>query len=345
NTLVAIVPSLFRPQSFLLDSFFPNVVTSDSEFVSIDVEAGERRLSPFVSPLVAGKVVEQLSYATNTFKPPYIKDKISPDIRKPVRRMIGERIGGDKDGPERWAANIALELENQIKRLTRRLEWMASQALQTGHVIVSGDGFQTADVDFKRDASLTVTKSGSAKWTVANVLAGTATPVKDIEHMQRTIMKLSGAHINKVLFTNSAWDGFVADPILKGSEYFPSLAPFGNQINIGSEIVPGAIYKGKFGQFELYNYTDFYRDDSGNLQPMLTDGKVILAGPDLMGIRAFGQIMDPKFNFAALPFAPKSYFSEDPAQFFILMQSAPLVVPARVDASACIVACDAVFDV
>ena len=92
NVLVQVVPNLLVAQNWLLDRFFPNVVTSDTEFVSIDVDIGLRRMSPFVSPLVQGKLVESRKVQTNTFKPAYIKDKRAPDLRRPVRRQIGERI-------------------------------------------------------------------------------------------------------------------------------------------------------------------------------------------------------------------------------------------------------------
>ncbi|MCK8543995.1 major capsid protein, partial [Yersinia ruckeri] len=78
NVLVQTVPNLKTSQNFLLDRFFPNVVTSDTEFVSIDVDVGQRRMAPFVSPLVQGKLVESRRLQTNTFKPPYIKDKRAP---------------------------------------------------------------------------------------------------------------------------------------------------------------------------------------------------------------------------------------------------------------------------
>ncbi|WP_387693320.1 major capsid protein, partial [Photorhabdus sp. RM71S] len=85
----------------LLDRFFPNIVTYETEVVSIDVDIGKRRMAPFVSPLVEGKLVESRQYQTNTFKPAYIKDKRAPDLRKPIRRQIGERIGGEYTAAER----------------------------------------------------------------------------------------------------------------------------------------------------------------------------------------------------------------------------------------------------
>ena len=57
------------------------------------------------------------------------------------------------------------------------------------------------------------------------------------------------------------------------------------------------------------------------------DGTVIMSGPMMMGTRAFGQIIDPAFNYEALPFAPKTWVEEDPAQRCIMMQSSPIVIP------------------
>ena len=86
NVIILVVPNLKVAQQFLLDKFFPNVVTSDTEKVSIDIDVGKRRMAPFVSPLVEGKLVEQRRYQTNEFTPAYIKDKRAPDLRKPVDR-------------------------------------------------------------------------------------------------------------------------------------------------------------------------------------------------------------------------------------------------------------------
>ena len=40
NALVHVVRNLKLPSQFLLDTFFPNVVEFDTEFVSIDVDVG-----------------------------------------------------------------------------------------------------------------------------------------------------------------------------------------------------------------------------------------------------------------------------------------------------------------
>ncbi len=338
NALIAVVPNLKRPQKFLLDRFFPNIVMSDTEFVSIDVDVGKRRMAPFVSPLVEGKLVEQRRYQTNTFKPAYIKDKRAPDLRKPVRRMIGERIGGELTGAAREAANLEMEMTDQIDMIDRRLEWMAAQALVGGSVQIVGEGFPAVVVDFGRDASLSIALAGAAKWDTAFAAVGAngifTVPSTDIEQWSHIMLKKSGGVATDLVFTTTSWTLFIADTSVQKSIYYPR-AGESNQVNLGSQIQRGAQYKGKWGQYDLWVYNDWYVDDNNVEQPMLADGSVIMSGADLMGTRAFGQILDPAFNYASLPYAPKTWLKNDPAQRFIMMQSSPIIIPSRVNASLC----------
>jgi len=349
NVLIQVVPNLLRPTTFLLDKYFPNLVTSDTEYVSIDVDIGKRRIAPFVSPLVEGKLVEQRRMQTNVFKPAYIKDKRAPDLRKPIRRMIGETIGGSMSGAEREMQNIEFEMTDQIDILTRRLEWMAAQVLTNGTVTIIGDGFPTSLIDFGRDPSLSVTLTSTLQWTTANVVAGTATPCLNIEGWQRQILKKSGATVTDIIFTTSSWEGFIADPLLKGAIYYPKLGDFGNALDPGPRIEKGAVYKGQWGQYSLWIYNEWYVqvDSTTNLEvelPMLVDGTVILVGKDMIGTRAFAQILDPAFNYAALPFAPKTWVENDPAQRYLMMQCSPIVIPARPNASFSANVCNALFN-
>lgn len=344
NVLVQVVPNLKLSQQFLLDKFFPNLVTSDTEKVSIDIDIGKRRMAPFVSPLVEGKLVEQRRYQTNEFTPAYIKDKRAPDLLKPVRRMIGERIGGELTGAEREMANLYAEMADQVDIINRRLEWMAAQALQTGTLTVEGDGFAQVTIDFGRDPSLTQALTGGQVWNEANIAAGTASPSANIQAWQRQVLKLSGAKVSDLIFTTSSFTNFLLDPMVKGAVFYPALAQNGNAINPGATIEQGAVYMGKWGQYDLWVYNDWFVDDNNHETPMLPDGTVIMSGPNLMGTRAFGMIKDPAFNYKALPYAPKTWVEQDPAQRLILMQSAPLVIPSRVNASFCATVCPPQYD-
>ncbi|HDL6856592.1 TPA: major capsid protein [Yersinia enterocolitica] len=338
NVLVGLVPNLKTSQNWLLDRFFPNVVTHDTEEVSIDVDIGKRRMSPFVSPLVEGKLVESRKYQTNTFKPAYIKDKRSPDLRKPIRRQMGERIGGEYTAAEREMLNIQFEMEDQIDMLNRRLEWMAASALTKSQITVVGDGFPTTVIDFGRSSNLTITLSGSDKWPLSVAAGATNTqPSDDIEDWQTLMLKESGAVATDLVFTTSSWKAFRLDTTIKDNAItFPALSPFGNQVDAGPRVNKGAVYKGRWGNFDLWLYNDWFIDPADGIEkPMIPNGAVLMSGADLMGTRAFGVILDPAFNYGPMAFAPKSWVMPDPAQRYLLMQSAPLVIPSRVNASLC----------
>ena len=333
NTLVQVVSNLKLAQTFLLDSFFPNIVNSESEFVSIDVDVGKRRLAPFVSPLVEGKLVEQRRIQTNTFKPPYIKDKRAPDLLRPVRRMIGERIGGSMTPEERVEANLNFEMADQLDMIKRRMEWMAAQVLLNGTLTVSGDGFPTTLIDFGRDSSLTVTLTGNPMWDSGNVAA---TPAFDIDLWADLVLKKSGAVPTDIIFSPTPWNYFIADQKVRDAIVFDT-SRFSmsekNQIQMAPEPVHGAAYKGKWGNFRCWVYNDWYVNDADNTEyRIIPDGQIVMVSPELMGTRAFASILDPEFNYQALPYAPKSWLQPDPAQRYLLMQAAPLVIPSRVNA-------------
>ncbi|EPG1715992.1 major capsid protein [Morganella morganii] len=340
NVLIQVVPNLMTSQNWLLDKFFPNITESDTEEVSIDVDVGLRRLAPFVSPLVEGKLVESRKFQTNSFKPAYIKDKRAPDLRKPIRRQIGERIGGQYSAAEREMLNLQFELTDQIDMINRRLEWMAASALQTGTVTVTGEGYETQVVDFGRSSDLTIALSGADKWPETVEAGKTNTkPTDDIEDWAQRMLKESGAVAPDIVFTTKSWKAFRLDTSVKDSAItFPALSPFGNQINPGTQIKTGAVYKGRWGNYDLWVYNDWFIDPlDGKEKPMIADGSVIMSGADLMGTRAFGAIIDPAFNYGPMAYAPKSWLQPDPAQRFIMVQSAPLVIPSRVNASLCAV--------
>ena len=333
--LVQVVPNLKRPQKFLLDRFFPNIVEADTEEVAIDVQVGIRRMAPFVSPLVEGKLVESVGMKTNRFRPAYIKDKRAPDLRRPVRRSIGEKIGGDLEPGEREMINLQYEMEDQIDMIDRRLEWMAASALTTGTVVVAGEGYDTALVDFGRDSRLSIALTGSDRWgqglTGPN---GTDPKVStNITDWQALVLRLSGAVTKDLVFTNKAWGLFLNGTGVQAAIQYPALANSGNNINPAAAVQHGAVYMGEWAGKTLWLYNDWYVDDNGYELPMLPDGYVLLAGPDMLGTRAFGLIVDPKFNYQPMAYAPKTWLVEDPAQRLLMMQSAPLVIPSRVNAA------------
>lgn len=325
NVLARVVADLRAPASFLLDRFFGEVQTETSEEIHFDVENKKRRLAPFVSPVVAGKVVQSNGFTTSTFKPAYVKDKRVFDAGRPLKRSAGEQIGGSLDPMERMQRLLAQELSDQLDMLTRRMEVMAAEALRTGGVTITGDMYPTVNVNFGRAGANTITLAGAARWGQAGIK-----PLDLLQDWALAVAKASGSKPTEVIMDVDAWKVFSADTTVqklldrfRGRDELRTVAALGE----------GGNFMGSVGDFDIYLYAGWYIDDAGNEQPILPSGTVLMGSGQIEGVRAFGAIRDEEAGYQALPYFPKSWVEKDPAVRILLMQSAPLVVPYRVNAS------------
>jgi len=327
------VEYLDRPTSFLLDTFFGQVQTADTEEIFFDIDKSKPRLTPFVSPLVAGKVVADSGYETKSFKPAYAKDKRRFDPSAPLKRNIGEVIGGTLTPQQRRDAALNRSLTNQLENLTRREEVMASEALRLGQVTVSGDNYPTVVVNFQRDAALTVTLTGVNRWGQAGIK-----PLDNLEDWASLVQTKSGAAAKTVIMDPAAWRLF------RSSDDVKALLTIYRGTNSAFQVDPivrgqgneKARFIGTIGDFDIWIYNDVYTDDLGNTVPMLPTNTVIVGSPvNVEGTRCYGVIQDEKAAYRAQRYFSKSWLEEDPAVRWLLLQSAPLVVPYRPNACFC----------
>lgn len=325
GVLARVVAELPAPQPFILNSFFTALQTETSEDIHFDVAKGSRRLAPFVSPIVAGKVVQSQGYSTQTFKPAYIKDKRVFDSTRPFKRSIGESIGGSMDPMQRLQKMLAADLADQVGMLTRRQEVMATEALLTGKVTVEGDMYPKVELDFGRHTDLTKKLLTTARWGETGV-----DPLKDIEEWSMLVTQHSGAAANTVVMDVKAWRLFSAS---EGVQKLLDRFRGADQLNT-TVTGEGGRYMGNIGTFDIWVYAGWYEHpDTKVLTPYLPDHTVIITSPELEGTRAYGAIKDEKAGFQAMPYFSKSWVEEDPAVRYLLLQSAPLPVPYRVNAA------------
>ena len=322
-----VVQALPAPAPFFLNSFFRAIQTETSAEIHFDVNKGSRRLAPFVSPIVAGQVVRSEGYSTQTFRPAYIKDKRVFDPERPFKRLAGERIGGELAPAQRMQALLASELQDQLDMLTRRQEVMAVEALRRGKVVIEGEHYPRVELDFGRHADLTVALTSTARWGESGV-----SPFKDVQDWSLLVTKHSGTTANIVVMDVKAWELFSQD-----AQVQKLLDRFRGQDALHPTVIgEGGRFMGSLGSLDIYVHAGWYEAPStGQLTAYLPDYTVIVTGPDLEGVRAYGAIRDEDAGFQALPYFAKSWKENDPSVRYLLMQSAPLTVPYRINASFC----------
>lgn len=332
HVLAKVVENLPTPSSFLLDTFFPNIQTSEKEEIFFDVTDSKPRITPFVSPLLPGKVVNGNGYQTKSFKPAYVKDKRRFDANIPFKRMAGETIGGNLSNAQRYERALATTLQDQLDNLTRREEVMAAEILRTGKTIVSGDGYPATTVDFGRDAALTKALVSENTWSGAG-----SKPLDNLEDWAAEIQNKAGVVAKTVVMDPDAWKIFRSNAsVEKYLDYRRGTTNSLNKDPIVRSKESKARYVGSIGDFDLWVYNDSYINDFGTLTNLLPSKTVILGSKDgLEGTRCYGAIHDEKANWTVSRYFTKSWIEEDPSVRWLLLQSAPLVVPYRPNAVLC----------
>ncbi len=317
-TLQGVVRALPQPKLGFAAKYFTRVVESADAEIHFDVEGTDLRMAPFVSPLVPGKIVEGTGFATKTFRPAYIKDKTPFTAARALTRRLGEQIGGEFDPEQRLALDVATELSEKLLRLERRLEWMAVQALYNGRVTVQGDQYPTTVVDFGRAPGNTVVRTSGNKWGDSGV-----SPIEDLHQWSG----MAETPISDYYMTRDAYTAFRKDPdtwkrleLMRGSSTLDTDAVLSRDL-----VLMGMIDGFRIWVIPAINVTN----EDGSTSPLVPDGTVIgVADAYFEGVRHFGAIQDVN-NLKPGSYFVKSWVEEDPSVRYLMLQSAPLLVPYR----------------
>lgn len=320
--------------SYWLDNFYSRVMAFDTEQIMFDRVVTTRKLAPFVSPVVQGRVMRSQGYETRAFRPAYSKPKHIVDPNRVFARLAGEDIGGSSTPAQRWNAAVVENIAEERAQLQRLFNWMAAMATIHGSVTITGEDYPTQVVDFARDAYLTRVLAGTARWGEVD-----ADPLQDIKELRTRAFLKSGSVISRLTMGIEAFDRFYADTkvqaLLKGQEIGNVARTSDSSLSaLGSTDTPyeyRGVLQGANGQgrVEVYTYNEQYEDRDGNSHDYMSTYDVVGTGPGIQGVRCFGAIRDKRAGLQALPIFPKMWDQEDPSLTYTMSQSAPLMVPAN----------------
>ena len=343
-TLLGVVRVTPIESSYWLDGFFGRQMTFDTEEIMFDRIKTQRRLAPFVSPVVQGRVMRSQGYETRAFRPAYSKPKHVVDPNRVFARRAGEAIGGSSSPAQRWNAAVVENIQEERQALQRLFNWMAAMSVIHGKVTITGEDYPTQVVDFGRDAGLTRVLAGTARWGEAD-----AAPLKDIAELRTLSFQKGGSPINRLTMGLEAFDRFFASQdvkdLLKGDSVNVNRTSDSILSAMGSTDTPyeyRGVLQGANGQgrIEVYTYNEQYEDATGATVNYMSPYDVVGTGGGINGVRCFGAIRDKRAGLQALPIFPKMWDQEDPSVTYTMSQSAPLMVPSNTNNSFRIVASD-----
>ncbi|WP_288959824.1 major capsid protein [uncultured Sulfitobacter sp.] len=333
TALLGVIRKVPIESSYWLDNFFGSQINFDTEDIMFDKVKSYRRMAPFVSPVVQGRVMKSRGYETVSFRPAYTKPKHIVDPNKMFTRLAGEGLGGTLSPGARWNAAVADNLREEKESIYRLWSWMAAMAIIHGEVTVTGEDYPTQVVNFGRHGDLTETLAGTARWGEAD-----ADPLGDVQNLRKLAFQHSGSPITRLTMGLEAFDRFFDDEDVQKLLKDDIRTSKSELSAIGSTDTPyeyrGVLqgYNGQ-GRLEIFTYNEQYEDADDNTVDMMSTYDVIGTGNGLRGTRCFGAIRDRRAGLQPSPLFPKMWDNEDPSVTYTMSQSAPLMVPGNPDNS------------
>ena len=343
--LAGVIAPLRKSVPFILNMFFANYVgpTGQSK-ITFDQEGEVLGVAPMVYPLVAGKPVKERGYSTTEFAPAYVKPFMALDPERPLHRQLGERLSGELTPQQREDARITLSFKDLKTISDRRVHLMAIEAMKTGKVTVTGEGYDEPKlVDYQRKSEHTKLLTLTDRWGESEV-----SPVDNVEDYCQDIAEESGVYPDVIAFDKHAFRLFRKDPQYKDliDRDFRG-AESSMELLLAADQQEGVLI-GRLGANgpEIWVFNAVYKDDQGVLQRLVPDYSVMIGSrrPEASGTRYFGDVIDADVGYQhtefkdpetglVLPHMAKTWTTKNPGQRYCMLQCAPLPVLTRPNAT------------
>ena len=336
RTMGKLVSRIPQVHTFFLTTFFNNIKTFVTKHVDVDFKKGSRALAPFVHPAIGGKTIPNSGFQTNTYTPPLVApDKITT-VRDLENRMAGENIYSGTSPAERAVRKLSEDFTELNEMITRREEWMATQAIFTGKIPIKGEGLDEV-IDFSFTNKETITAAAS-KWGAA-----TSDPIGDLERWRETVQKNGFVNCNICVMASDVAKAFINHEKVKS---LLDIKAYDLATIKPRELPNGVTYVGTINGLglDIYKYNEWYLDnwtDPANpvQYPLVPEKTLALLSTTANYSRCYAAvtILDES-NGAAENFltvegarVPDTWTKRRPARRFIQINSKPLPVPHEVN--------------
>lgn len=326
--------------TFLNKTFFGADRTHMASKIELDIKKGKRKMAPFVSPRIGGKVMKRNGYRTDIFTTPLLAPETEITIDDLEKRLPGEHCYSTKTQKEREAELMAEDIIELRNSISRRKEWMCREILFNGKMdIVNMEEGIDIHVDFGFTNKYVMT--ADSFWTQPS-----ANPKALLRKIREHIIKATGAAPNVLIFGSEVIDAFINHPSIEKELDKRCLE---NITWVPKIIDDSLICFGRIAELglEIYGYYEYYLDDNEDTQPLVPENAALMAKATTandtyrLGTMEYGLISqtegfgeDEHFEFYEATEVPKIFFDNNVKK--LRLSSRPLPRPHDVDSWAVI---------
>lgn len=333
RTMGRVIQKMPPVRTFFRSTFFRNEETFVTKNVDVDFKKGSRKVAPFVSRLIGGKIVPNTGYETKTYTPPLVAPEKVTTIDDLLERRPGENMFSGRTPAERAVLKMSEDFVELREQIARREELMCAQAIFTGQIPVIGDGVnEVIDFSFTNKEKIT---TAAKKWT-----ADTSDPIADLKRWHETVQKTGFTNCNICVMGSDVANAFVNHPKVKE---LLDIKNYALAVIQPKQLPDGTTYIGTIHELglDIYKYNEWYLDDWTNPdapedKPLVPADSLALLSTNANYSMYYGAITlideaTGTFRTVEGKYVPDTWAKRKPARRFLSLSSAPLCVPHDVD--------------
>ena len=333
RTMGRIIQKLPPVRTFFRSTFFKRDETFVTKSVDVDFRKGSRKVAPFVSRVIGGKVVPNTGYETKTYTPPLVAPEKVTTIDDLADRRMGENIYSGKTPAQRAVEKMAQDFIELREMIARREELMCAQTIFNGAIPVIGDGVnEVISFGFTNREIIT---TAAKKWT-----AESSDPIADLRRWHEAVQKSGFLNCDICVMGKDVLNAFIKHPKVKE---LLDVKNYNLAVMQPKQLPNGVTYVGTIHELgmDIYKYSEWYLDDwtapaAPEDKPLVPDNQLALLSSNAAWSMYYGAITlisEPDGNFRTVEgkLVPDTWTKRKPARRFLNVSSAPLCVPHDVD--------------
>lgn len=336
RTLIHTAKKIFPVSRWFADRYFPEGTKFPTSKVLIEYKKGGKKMAPFVIPRKGGITMEREGYTATDYEPPYIAPQRPLTIDELNKKGFGEALYANMTPEERQAAVLGEDLAELTEMIDRREEWMCSELLQTGHIIMKHYA-EKYGVGTPIEKELRFYNNTFGNVYEPDTLwdASGADIYADLDAMVQSKNEV-GIKVTDLNMGAAAWSAFL------NNEKIQKLLD-NKRINIGNidpmETPDGVAHMGQIivrgRKLDIFVYDEQYEAEDGTLKAFFPSNKILLAAPGL-GRMLYGSITqieqeDNQYHTYSEKKVPKYFADSKHDVREIRVASAPVPVPNDLD--------------
>ena len=311
------------PRTFFRSRFFSRGITFPTEAVSFEFSKSKRILLPYADEYSVSAPIAREGYQLRTYRAPLITGSRTITPATLETKSFGElEWNSDKTPDERAKEVAARDLAELQDALFRKLEYMCARVKQDGKLTIDGSGV-SGEVDYQVANIETVTNANKWTSTSYDILGKLAKMARVLrKNGVNPDMLIVGSDVSEAMCVN---EGILK---LRHDQWvnIPDPASLEPGIAFLMQIKAPGIY------LNVYEYSEYYADENGNLVPVIDPDTVIMQSSKERNMMLHGTVtyLNPKtrdYVSSMSEYVPYVVAEEDPPVRKLVLSSRALPMP------------------